>query len=130
MDREYLSKCKRKIKKAAIDDKLVEVTERKVQLWFNVINSVLFKNELPRFNEIKIVENKDYYGMCECHNDSFYKLFINSSFNSKKMFIEVMIHEMIHLYDYVVHGRMGHGKRFFEWKEKVEKFGLRLYKTL
>ncbi len=129
MDREYLSKCKRKIKNAVIDDKKIKVTERKVQMWFNVINFALFKNELPKFNVVEIVNDTDYYAMCECQNDDHYKLFINESFHSKKMFVEVMIHEMIHLYEYVVHGRMGHGKRFFEWKEQVEKFGLRLYKT-
>lgn len=129
MDREYLSNCKRKIKKAAVDDNTVKVTERKVKIWFNIINLAMFNNELPKFDEIEIVDDKDYYGMCECHNDEFYKLFINSSFHSKKMFVEVMVHEMIHLYDFVIYGRMTHGKKFFEWQDKVQKFGLKLYKT-
>jgi hypothetical protein len=127
LDRAYLSKCKGKIKKAVSDESRVKVTERRVQLWFNIINHVLFKNELPKFTEIEIFDSRDYHAMCECDesNDN-YKLFIFHTF-SKRKFVEVLVHEMIHLHDFVVYGQMAHGKRFFEWRDKLKKYGLDLY---
>ena len=128
-DQEYLSKCKKKIKKAIIDNDRFVVTERKVQIWFNIINKVLFKNSLPKFCEINIVNSDEYQAMCECSDDGYYKLLICESFKNKKNFVEIMSHEMIHLYEWIEYGRMTHGKNFFAWKQKMEKYGLKLYRT-
>jgi hypothetical protein len=121
-------KCRGKIKRAVDKSLPVEVTERRVQIWFNIINTVIFKNELPKFTEIQITNCKQYHAMCECEGDQ-YKLSINSAFESKKRFLEVMVHEMIHLYDWVNYEQMNHGKLFFSWREKTKKYGLDLYKA-
>lgn len=128
MDQEYLSKCKKRIKRASHDDStIIEVTERKVQFWFNVINTAIFNNRLPKFHEIEIGYFKDFHAMCEC-DDVTYTLKIKSKFENRKRFVEVIVHEMIHLYEWVEYHKMTHGKDFFEWKNKLKKYNLDLYK--
>jgi hypothetical protein len=128
LDQAYLSKCRVKIKKAIKDDSRVEVTERKVQLWFNIINLVIFKNELPKFTEIEIFDSDRYHAICECDDaNEKYKLLIFHTFKNKKKFVEVIVHEMIHLHDFIIYGEMAHGKRFFQWRDKLKKYGLELY---
>lgn len=128
MDQEYQFKCKKKIRDAINSDYSVIVTKRKVQLWFNILNYLFFKNQLPKFTEIEISRFKTYHAMCECdEKDGSNKLFISEKFENKKRFVEVMLHEMIHLHDFVMYRKMTHGKKFFEWKKNLEKYGLDLY---
>jgi len=128
LDQEYLSKCKKRIKRASHDDStVIEVTERKVQFWFNVINTAIFNNRLPKFHEIEIGSFKDFHAMCEC-DDVTYTLKIKSKFENRKRFVEVIVHEMIHLHEWVEYQKMTHGKDFFEWKNKLKKYNLDLYK--
>ena len=72
MDQEYLSKCRKRIKNASYDNHTeIEVTERKVQFWFNVINTAIFNNRLPKFHEIEIDSFKDFHAMCECDDVTY-----------------------------------------------------------
>jgi hypothetical protein len=129
LDREYLFKCRKRIKNASYDDSTaIEVTERKVQFWFNVINIVIFNNKLPKFHEIEIGSYKTFHALCEC-DDTTYTLKIKSKFESRKRFIEVIAHEMIHLHEWVEYQKMTHGKNFYEWKNKLKRYNLDLYKN-
>lgn len=129
MDREYLFKCRKRIKNASLDEKTsIEVTERKVQFWFNVINAAIFDNRLPKFHEIEIGNYKDFHALCEC-DDTTYTLKIKSKFENRKRFVEVIAHEMIHLYEWVEYQKMTHGKDFYEWKNKLKRYNLDLYKN-
>jgi predicted SprT family Zn-dependent metalloprotease len=129
LDRAYLSKCRKRIKNASLDENTsIEVTERKVQLWFNIINAAIFNNRLPKFHEIEIGSYRTFHALCEC-DDATYTLKIKSKFESRKRFIEVIAHEMIHLYEWVEYEKMSHGKNFYEWKNKLKRYNLDLYKN-
>lgn len=129
MDREYLFKCRKRIKNASLDETTsIEVTERKVQFWFNVINAAIFNNKLPKFHQIEIGTYKTFHALCEC-DDTTYTLKIKSKFESRKRFVEVIAHEMIHLYEWVEYQKMTHGKDFYEWKDKLKRYNLNLYKN-
>lgn len=129
MDREYLSKCKKRIRNASLDENTsIEVTERKVQFWFNVINAAIFDNRLPKFHEIEVGNYKAFHALCEC-DDTTYTLKIKSKFENRKRFVEVIAHEMIHLYEWVEYQKMTHGKDFYEWKNKLKRYNLDLYKN-
>lgn len=128
MDREYLFRCKKRIRNASLDENTsIEVTERKVQFWFNVINTAIFKNKLPKFHVVEVGEYKDFHALCEC-DDITYTLKIKAKFENKKRFIEVLAHEMIHLHEWTEYQKMSHGKNFFEWKNIFKKYNLNLYK--
>jgi len=129
LDQEYLLKCRKRIKNASYDDSTaIEVTERKVQFWFNVINAAIFDNRLPKFHEIEIGNYKTFHALCEC-DDVTYTLKIKSKFENRKRFVEVIAHEMIHLYEWVEYQKMTHGKDFYEWKNKLKRYNLDLYKN-
>jgi len=63
-------------------------------------------------------------------------LSITDNFPSKKIFIEVLAHEMVHLYQFLYatppfsYRSVSHGKTFHAWKPTFEKHGLRLRVTL
>lgn len=103
------------------------VTERKVSVWFNIFNQVIFKETLPRFHQLKLIQLKvPYYGMCEVTSDQEYILELQEKFPNKKMFLEILIHEMIHLHDYIKYGKMSHGSNFLKWRKKLNRLGLEL----
>lgn len=126
LDQGYTSKCKFKLKKACIVDGEFEVTHRKVQIWFNILNHIFFRDYLPNFDIVKIKFREESLGSCEFRKGK-YILEIRPWFNSKKDFLEILVHEMIHLYEHLENEKMTHGPNFFLWKETVNRFNLRLH---
>ena len=63
-------------------------------------------------------------------------LSITNRFPNKKVFIEVLAHEMVHLFQFLhatppfSYRSVSHGKTFHAWKPTFEKHGLRLRVTL
>lgn len=59
-------------------------------------------------------------------------LSITNRFPNKRMFIEVLAHEMVHLYQFLhasppfSYRSVSHGKTFHSWKPTFEKYGLKL----
>ena len=52
-------------------------------------------------------------------------------YRSKKMFVEVLAHEMVHHYQALHNEPVGHGPSFYRWRDKLNKKGLqhvRVYK--
>lgn len=103
------------------------VTDRKVIVWFNIFNQAIFNEGLPRFHQLKLIESKiPYYGMCEITSDEEYVLELQEKFPNKKLFLEILIHEMIHLHDFLKYGKMSHGSKFLKWRKILNRFGLEL----
>jgi hypothetical protein len=63
-------------------------------------------------------------------------LSMTNRFPNKKIFIEVLAHEMVHLFQFLhasppfSYRSVSHGKTFHAWKSTFEKHGLRLRVTL
>jgi hypothetical protein len=59
-------------------------------------------------------------------------LSITNSFPNKRIFIDVLAHEMVHLYQFLhasppfSYRSVSHGKSFHAWKNTFEKYGLKL----
>jgi hypothetical protein len=125
---EYESNSKKKIKKACNETGTFSVSNRKISIWFNVLNQNLFDSSLPRFDIYSITtEESDYHAACIITESGQSILEIFHIFPDKKTFLEILAHEMIHLYDYLNNDKnMKHGKSFFIWKEKIKNLGLRL----
>lgn len=103
------------------------VTDRKISVWFNIFNQAIFNQKLPKFHQIKLIEkNIPYYGLCEVNSDDEYILELQENFPNKKLFLEILIHEMIHLHEYIKYGKMSHGSNFLKWRKKLNRFGLDL----
>lgn len=132
LGQEYTSNCRKKFEKALLDKRPFYVSTRKISIWFTILNVLIFENKIPKFNKVKILTRKiDYFASCNIHYDGTKietLLEIHKTFQSKKIFLEILAHEMIHLHDHWIHNHMSHGKLFFMWKKKFNEFGLRLHK--
>lgn len=102
-----------------------------VVFWYDTLNEHVFDNDLPKLTGIRFCQSKDYWGQIECgrykrDNTLRSNLILSNDFPSFKDFVEVMAHEMVHIWEYEHYSIMGHGERFFMWESKLKKLGLRL----
>jgi len=104
-----------------------------VVYWYDYLNVLLFKNELPELNQIEIRDFRDFWAEAYCEQDGEKvknSLRIEKDFNTFKQFLEVLAHEMVHIWEFKNFGRMGHAKRFKSWEAKFKPVGLDLFVTL
>lgn len=103
--------------------------------WFRIINREVFDNKLSPLNEIDIRWRRGTYAYYESVTDTkdplykYSKLCMNKRYKSKKFFIEVLAHELVHHYQFITEGVTSHGETFVNWTEKFNKKGLRLVKA-
>lgn len=98
-------------------------TEQVTKYWWRIINMAVFKNSLPPPSDIIIRKLRDYkglyiWGMCSGKTRiNLCEITINENITSKKLFLETLIHEMVHQHQwYNNNGNMNHGKTFKEWE--------------
>jgi len=73
-----------------------------------------------------------YYEYVTDTKDPNYKMSVlnmNKRYKSKKFFVEVLAHEMVHHYQFMNDEPMGHGPSFEKWSDKFSKKGLKLFKV-
>jgi hypothetical protein len=101
---------------------------------YGMINQCIFGNALIR-PVLKTRYMNDAYGMCYailCDGKEpkikpyCQRIVLTPRFESKKHFIEVLAHEMVHQYQAEMQNRMDHGRTFWAWREKFARFGIRL----
>lgn len=100
-------------------------TIAETKLWFRIINREIFDNALGDFEHIEIRRRHGAWGECIGYIEKdkrWCHLSLNHYMISKKHFINVVGHEMVHLYQWTVGHEMNHGQSFFEWKPKFAKF--------
>lgn len=99
-----------------------------------VINECIFGNKLSR-PKIIIQHLSDAWGICHGDlDDGKYPPFdpqcnyiaLNDSFYNWRHFVEVLAHEMVHQYQIEQYNKLDHGKTFWAWKEKFERYNLHL----
>ena len=128
-------KYKSKLEKVMTEDceLTYETTIEDCQKWFNILNRELFENTLPQIKEIDIRWRRGAYAWYDYDEklpgNGISKLLMNKRYKSKKFFIEVLAHEMVHHYQYINNEDMGHGSSFVKWRDKFNKKGLNLLKV-
>jgi hypothetical protein len=94
---------------------------------FKNINCSVFNNELtmPSF---RLIYTKNYLGECQgvLTDTTCVKIRINKSFVSKRLFINVMAHEMVHQWEWLTNENMTHGPQFFLWRKPLAKYNITL----
>lgn len=99
-----------------------------------LINDCVFDNVLER-PALKIRYLPSAYGMCYailCDGKEpkvkpyCQRIVLTPRFESRKHFIEVLAHEMVHQYQAEFQNRMDHGPTFWAWRDKFARFGIRL----
>ncbi len=105
--------------------------------WFAFINAAMFESCVKKPNVIEIRRLHGRLGEAEADpntgdtcirlKDRFYavsKTILSAS--SKQMFINTLAHEMVHLLEFQMSGRMTHGRFYKQWKTKFETIGITL----
>ncbi len=96
----------------------VMITERMARYWWRVCNVALFKNKL--YPPIIIIKSlKENWGYCE--DSKSITIALDSEIGTRSLFLVTLLHEMVHQWEQETYGRMGHGKRFLKWKNKITK---------
>jgi len=99
-----------------------------VVFWYDNFNELIFENELPKLTGIQFCKSKEYWAetFCRRYMDNKLRAEIKLSYNFKsfKDFLEIMAHEMVHIWEFENFSVMGHGERFFSWAPKLKRYGL------
>ena len=117
------------------DDATYHTTVEDCMKWFRIINRELFQNTLAPVNEIDIRWRRGTHAYYVCTTDTkdptytYTKLCMNKRYKSKKFFVEVLAHELVHHYQFLYEGRIDHGDSFVDWAETFSKKGLRLVRA-
>lgn len=117
------------------DNTAYHTTVEDCMTWFRIINNEVFNNSLPPLNEIDIRWRRGAYAYYESWIDTddpdyrYSKLCMNKRYKSKKFFVEVLAHELVHHYQFINEKRIDHGDTFLCWTDTFNKKGLRLVKA-
>jgi hypothetical protein len=103
--------------------------------WIRILNRELFSGYLPPVEDIDIRWRRKtlayYTYFIDTENPRYKKhiLCMNKRYKSKRFFVEVLAHELVHHYQFYHDEPMGHGPSFTCWRDLFNKKGLSLAKT-
>lgn len=111
-----------------------ETTEYDCIKWFRIINREIFKSTLSDVDEIDIRWRRGTHAFYECLREpdkrkTHTKLAMNKKYRSKKFFVEVLAHEMVHHYQFLNDVPLSHGESFMSWSVEFKKKGLNLVRA-
>lgn len=128
---------RRRLKQLRYDNVKFRPTVEDIREWFVILNEQIFGNKLKDFNEIKIKRLHKTHAFFNYWTKSELKdgrpdevsLEMHVVFSSKKLFIEILAHEMIHYFQHSYNEPLGHGSSFLAWRDNFKLRGLTLYKV-
>lgn len=103
-----------------------------VEQWFTILNEQMFGNKLQPFGKITFKRSRHFHALFHYFprkDNKPTELEIDRIFDNKKFFVEILAHEMIHLFQYQYKEPLGHGPSFWVWDENFKIKGLRLQKV-
>lgn len=107
-------------------------TDRMISHWWSVLNQAVFDGVLPR--PVGMVAKRVIQGYGEAfpiHDDNVEIRIHNEKPMSRNLFIQVLVHEMVHQYEQHTLGVMTHGQSFFEWKDHImDRIGVPLTREI
>ena len=123
----------RKLLKELVYDKTkYRPTVSDIEEWFVILNEQIFGNKLPQFNEIRVGRPRKVHALFlywPGEKERGSKLVMTKVFENKKQFVEILTHEMIHLFQHTFDEPLGHGPSFRVWDDNLKLKGLKLYKA-
>ena len=117
------SQCDRELLRQVMleEERPFEVTKDEVMKWFSIINSVIFNNTLPPFHKIGIEELDEVWAWFEHFEDlNEHHLTLHHTYETKQVFINILAHEMVHMYQQINNQPVGHGPSFRQWRHMFE----------
>ena len=128
--RKYKSKLAKVLE--SHDNNTFETTLDDCKKWFNILNREIFSSKLPQVDEIDIRWRRGAYAYYVSQDDDedptykYCKLAMNKKYKSKKFFVEVLTHEMVHHWQFMNGLSVNHGEAFQMWNEKLKRKGIKI----
>lgn len=99
----------------------VRVTKHLVRYWWGIINRAVFDGTLLPARHIELMYSDEVYAWAIPGSNGRIDLHIQNHFHERTTFLTVLIHEMVHAWEFMMYGRMGHGSRFTKWTTTIEQ---------
>jgi hypothetical protein len=93
------------------------VTPNLVMYWWKLLNWAVFRGKLTPPAQIICRNFRDgTLGYCApCHTDDVH-IGLRRQFDDREQFLTVLVHEMVHQYQWVTFNKMSHGLTFNSWR--------------
>lgn len=103
-----------------------------LETWFNILNEQIFGNKLEPVKVLRVKylnKTHAFYNYWPKKENKDPEIEMNKYFESKKIFVEILAHEMIHHFQYSYNEPLGHGPSFWLWSDIFKLKGLTLHKV-
>lgn len=97
------------------------VTPRKIIYWWNVLNNAVFHGKLNKPIGIRLIRHHKTYAWAIPAKNGAIRITFQPTMPSRKLFLMVLVHEMVHAWDHLHDRYMRHGKHFRQWEYKIER---------
>lgn len=119
--------------KHSSNDNCYETNIEDCKFWFRILNEEIFNNKLY-LPEVDIRWRRKAWALYQYPDSRDSKdvplmLLLNKKYRSKKFFVEVLAHELIHHYQFLYNEPVGHGPSFVRWEDKFNRKGINLYRV-
>ena len=86
-----------------------------------MLNVAVFDSILSPPKRVEIRTFRDCLGWCKgLKRKGRVVIGISDNCFDKKLFLTVLVHEMVHAYEHQELNKMSHGKTFYEWAPKIK----------
>lgn len=99
----------------------VQLSTRVVRIWWALLNDAVFYGKLQPPVKVKLIQHRQEHAWAIQESDGRISISICPIVISRQLFLTVLVHEMVHAWEYQHHSSMGHGKRFFTWKKRIHR---------
>ena len=107
-----------------------QVDQKELDFWFDHINNEVFNGVVPYPHIVDIRRQRDTWGyvkQIEVNNIKVVGLFMQPTYPTMGAFLQILAHEMIHVWQLMVNGDTGnHNKHFYSWRKKFKEHNLTL----
>ena len=107
-----------------------QVDQDDLDYWFNVINEEIFEGDCPSPHLMLVKRQRGSWGyvkQAEFGGEHWVALFMSHKFATLAAFLQILAHEMVHVWQFLKLGDTGsHNKHFYSWRDRFKEFGLDL----
>lgn len=107
-----------------------KVDQKELDFWFDHINNEVFNGEVPYPHIVDIRRQSKTWGyvkQVEVNGVQVVGLFMKPTYPTLGAFLQILAHEMVHVWQLMVNGDTGnHNKHFYSWRETFKEHNLDL----
>jgi hypothetical protein len=99
----------------------ITLTTSVVTHWWRVLNTAVFDGKLPTPVRVDLVQHRKAYAWCYPLANKRVRLSICPRLNSRRLFLTILVHEMVHAWEHLNELTMGHGPSFFQHQNRIRR---------